>query len=345
MAASAKVSGHFIFLVVAYGAVTVLLFFNTYGLSKKKYAEKGIANFSQPNTRSAYLDFNEGPSSLEFNEGPSSLDVDPRDLKSVFLQMDTILSEEKRSILSFLSQPIINNHNFTYLHNPDRKCIDSRTETLIVVPSAPENFQNRENIRNGDYGNFTRNSGNQAQLLFFIGQTKSNETQHKINNESQTHNDIVQVSFDDIYHNIRLKAVSMLKWTSTFCRQTNYVVRIDDDILVNLTSVLEATMKAHSNYFNFILGRLRFNDSPLRKKGKVYLSREEYPDAFFPPFALGGLLSYPILTMQFLYQAALRVKPIWLDDVYITGLCAQKLGVKLLSDPAFVFKHQGQWAH
>ncbi|KAH9519688.1 Beta-1,3-galactosyltransferase 1 [Bulinus truncatus] len=262
-------------------------------------------------------------------------------LKHWFNQMEESLKNEQKSIISFLSQPIINDHNFLYLNNPSSACVDSKTEVLIVVPSAPGNFQKKYALRNSNYGAYVKNKYSFVKILFFLGSTKSTDTQRKIEEESITFHDIVQESFEDNYHNIRFKAVSMLKWASTYCRQAKYVIRNDDDIIENLTSVVEVVKRTSLTDSNFILGRLRFNECPKRHvESKYYLSEQEFPEPIFPPFALGGLLGYPMLTVELLYQAALRVKPIWLDDVFITGMCGQKVGVELIADPAFIFEHE-----
>ncbi|KAH9495591.1 hypothetical protein Btru_014727 [Bulinus truncatus] len=265
---------------------------------------------------------------------------------TVLEQMDDSLVEDKKSFISFLFQPVINDHNFEYLLNPTTTCLNSRTDFLIVVPSAPGNFQKRLDMRRGECGKYAGNAKNHAKLLFFIGRTNSAENQSRIDAEYNAFHDIVQESFEDVYKNIRYKAVSMLRWASTFCQRAMYVIRNDDDVSINMTSVTESLRRISLTYSNFIAGRMRVNDRPARNvNNKAYLPVGEYPAPSLPPFALGGLLGYPMLTVELLYQAALRVKPIWLDDVYITGICAQKVGAKLLNDSAFIFTHidVGNW--
>ncbi|KAH9494381.1 hypothetical protein Btru_021740 [Bulinus truncatus] len=244
------------------------------------------------------------------------------------------------SVISFLAQPMINDHNFQYVLNQKNACAESETEVLIVVPSAPDHFTKRSNVRNGTIGSFVNNDLNRAKMLFFIGRTTSASVQQDIVKESQRFNDIIQEDFQDVYRNIRYKAVSMLKWASTFCRNASYVIRTDDDIKADVAPIVPLLKATSSVYDNFIFGKVRQKDHPVRKTNrKYYVTFEEFPDREFPPYALGGLLAYPIKTVQLLYQAALRVPPVWLDDVYITGICAPKIGAKLLSDSLLHFRH------
>ena len=57
---------------------------------------------------------------------------------------------------------------------------------------------------------------------------------------------------------------------------------------------------------------------------------------------LGGLLGYPACTVTLLYQATLRVKAVWLDDVYVTALCAREVGAELVVDDDFSAMHGEQ---
>ncbi|KAK6959236.1 beta-1 3-galactosyltransferase 1 [Biomphalaria glabrata] len=329
------------FTIVLLVQLVILMTWGLYPVTKPKERTDALLYLSTDDPRLLLLN-----SLAERETGYDYINKHYENLRIVFQQMDSIIKEDKKSILSFIAQPIINNHSFSYLHNPDKTCVNATTEILIVVPSAPGNFENRLNIRYSDYINFTRNAENKARLLFFLGQTKSDEMQSKIDGESAAYEDIVQESFEDVYQNIRYKAVSMLKWANTFCPQAQYVIRSDDDVLVNLSAVTGSLKATHKNFSNFILGRVRFHDAPTRnKKEKYYLSEQEYPERWFPPFALGGLLGYPMLTVKLLYQAALREKPIWLDDVFITGICAPKVGVRLINESSFAFMHKGKWAH
>ncbi|KAH9504846.1 hypothetical protein Btru_062082 [Bulinus truncatus] len=269
--------------------------------------------------------------------------IDILNMESYYEGLIKNLTEDNsrmESVISFLAQPMINDHDFQYTLNQKNACAEFETEVLIVVPSAPDHFTKRSNIRNGTIGSFVNNDLNRAKMLFFIGMTTSESVQQDIVKESQRFNDIIQEDFKDVYRNIRYKAVSMLKWASTFCRNASYVIRTDDDVKTDvapIVSLLKATSSVHDN---FIFGKVRQKDHPQRQtNGKYALTFEEFPNREFPPYALGGLLAYPIKTVQLLYQAALRVPPVLLDDVYITGMCAPKIGAKLLSDSLFHFRH------
>lgn len=267
----------------------------------------------------------------------------------IMKKLETLLSHQEHryqtsQITSFLSQPVVNFHNFSYIHNSLDVCSEGKVNVLLISPSATTNFEKRQKVRQGSRGDYVRNTTNRAKMLFFLGRPPHSENftkiQKQLDMEIRDFRDIIQEDFEDIYSNNRLKSVSMLRWVSTHCPQTKYIIRSDDDIKINvpkLVSVLDETSEVLDN---FVIGYKRINDLPARsQQSKYYMSEKEFPPAVLPPYLLGGLLGYPISTVKLLYQAALRVKPVWLEDVYITGMCAPKVYVPILSDPEFLFSH------
>ncbi|KAH9490147.1 hypothetical protein Btru_042494 [Bulinus truncatus] len=247
----------------------------------------------------------------------------------------------EQSVILFLLQPTVNQHEFRYIQNPQNTCNIFQPQVLITVPSAPSNFEKRQNVRNSIRELLANNrSSNNILLMFFIGRASNEVNQQKIDLESAEHGDIVQETFKDTYRNIRYKAVSMLKWANMFCQSALYVIRTDDDVKVDIPPMIERLKSTKSQYDNFILGHVLYNDDPARNpRSKWHLPYSEFPGKKLPPYALGGALGYPMLTVRLLYQAALRVPPVWLDDLYITGICAPRIGAKLFNDSAFRFKH------
>lgn len=265
---------------------------------------------------------------------------------SAVTTMITLLSlNVEHDLVSLLTYPIINNHNFSYIHNHPDVCTDNKIDVLLAVPSAVANFEKRQAVRNGTRGDFVGNATNHAVMLFFLGKPSPQENlssiQYQIDEEDKTFGDIIQEDFEDVYKNNRLKSVAMLRWVTTYCTNTKYVIRTDDDIIINMTSLVPVLERTAETLDNFIIGKKKVGDDPARNvNSKYYMSVQEYPQRTLPPYLLGGLMGFPINTAKLLYEAALRVKPIWLEDVYISGLCAARLDITILSDPEFTFDHK-----
>ncbi|XP_055860662.1 lactosylceramide 1,3-N-acetyl-beta-D-glucosaminyltransferase-like [Biomphalaria glabrata] len=247
----------------------------------------------------------------------------------------------KNYVISFLSQPIRNRFSFTYTNVIQNGCWERNPEVLLVIPSAPENFERRELVRKSERGVYASRPDSNVNLVFFVGRPENNTLlQQRLTIESYVHGDIVQVNFVDVYRNILLKAVSMLHWSLTHCPKARYVLRTDDDVLVDIQKVVQAIRRKRELHENFILGKTDVKFNVVRNKSsKYYVSPKEFDQEVYPPFAFGGLLAYPMSTVSLLYQAALRLKTLWLDDVFITGICAPRVGVPLVDDPDFEFEH------
>ncbi|KAH9495333.1 hypothetical protein Btru_017453 [Bulinus truncatus] len=265
-------------------------------------------------------------------------------VENLKLQNDQLMTdiEHKENVISFLSRPITNPVRFEYDHNPKDACGEKKLKAIFLVPSRPENFAYRDKVRLSDRGRYVNSPENNARMIFVVGRnTQSNGSYEKLlREEIKTYGDVVLVEINDTYTNIRMKSMSMLHWATTHCANAEFFIRTDDDVKVNASEIVSALVAKRRSFRNFVLGVLNEGWEPVRdKKNKYYLSVEEYPHSTLPPFAIGGLLGFPMETASLLYQCGLRLKPIWLDDVFLTGLCAPEVGVPLLSDENFVFKH------
>ena len=252
----------------------------------------------------------------------------------------------QREALKFLKLPTMNNFNITYKVSVHSKCEQLNPKVVIVVLSARQNFFKRLDIRDGAIGRFCKINRN-ATLLFFVGTPGQNENvpsiSKRIDYEVKLFNDLIVVDFEDNYTNILQKHLAMMKWIIEFCSKSEFVLRLDDD--VTLHNGIEKATKAFERHRkkreNFILGTQRVGDVPSRDKGQPHwlLTKEQYPADQFPAYVLGGALGYPVSTIKLLYQAAQRVKTVWLDDVFISGICASALGIPTINDIDFKFHH------
>ncbi|BFY97033.1 hypothetical protein BsWGS_00073 [Bradybaena similaris] len=275
---------------------------------------------------------------------PASVD------KSVLASFNwTIQSEFRRlkSVFTFLSRPVIFKHDFNYIHNPQDACLKRQIDLVIAVPSSAEHAESRHRTRQGLKGSYSFVKSNNATLLFFLGvsnhQYKSRKFQVDINMEMRMFGDIVQESFIDVYRNLTLKSISVLKWIDRFCPHAQFVIKADDDVGIKPAVAVSALQRYQKQFGNFILGRWNpMNKVARNNSAKTYVSLDEYPYATFPPHLLGGVMGFPVSTARLLYQAALRVKRVWLDDVFLSAICAPRVNVPVFMDADFDFIHK-QW--
>jgi len=230
----------------------------------------------------------------------------------------------------FLSDSNITNpHKFSYVIRNDNICKNQSVFLMIMVCIAPMNFEHRNVIRN-TWGSIV-DTDKEVKLLYVLGFSKNETIQNLILRESGEHGDIIQEDFIDSYENLTYKSISLLRWTSTFCNHTQYVLKIDDDIFINIPNLIK--MLKHRNITNAIIGSQFVNVRPIHdKNSKWYAPREQYKGKYFPPYTSGTnyVISGDIVTK--LYNASFHLSFIRLEDVYITGMCRAKIDANIVVD-------------
>lgn len=165
--------------------------------------------------------------------------------------------------------------------------------------------------------------------------------QRYIDEESESHGDIVQQAYMDTHRTLTTKSLAMLRWVSRYCSNAKYVIKLDDDIRFDTSTFLQTVERATGGRERAILGQVISRPTKVVRdaRSRYFVSEREFAAAMFPPYVLGGLVAFPAATARLLYEASLRVKVIQLDEVYVTGLLAAAVNVSLVSDPEFTFQH------
>ncbi|XP_071548956.1 beta-1,3-galactosyltransferase 5-like isoform X2 [Panulirus ornatus] len=212
----------------------------------------------------------------------------------------------------------------------DQVCMANGTFILAVVPSAVHHFVERQRIRdtwaNPDFYPYTR-----TRTLFVLGATTNTTLQRNVQDEMDAHHDIIQNDFIDSYRNLTYKSISWLSWVRDWCQDTPFVVKIDDDVVVNpfhLFQYLKNQIEIYPSVKD-IHGRVRATAKPMRA-GKWAVTEEEYSKPTYPPFVLGPAYILGRNCVDRLLAHTYYIPPLWLEDVYITGLVARAAGVKLI---------------
>lgn len=180
--------------------------------------------------------------------------------------------------------------------------------------------------------------GGSIRVLFLLGRTNSDTLQQAVLRESQDFGDIVQEDFLDTYNNLTLKSVMMLKWVNNTCRRARFVMKTDDDTFVNIPR-LASHLQRLGHRRRLLLGCLICGAVPVRNKNsKWYVPRVLYNERYYPNYlsGTGYVISNDLIAP--LYDAALDTPFFHLEDIYVTGLCAQRLGVRPADDLAFTYQ-------
>lgn len=124
---------------------------------------------------------------------------------------------------------LIDIHNFSFKVNPQPcKAYPAGLLLMVIISSNPNNHENRMIIRN----TWGRNIDS-TKVVFLIGESENVTLSNQVEKESMRYGDIVQGNFIDVYRNMTYKHVMGLKWVAHHCPKAKYVLKTDDDVMVN----------------------------------------------------------------------------------------------------------------
>lgn len=231
---------------------------------------------------------------------------------------------------------IINPHPYKYLHVPSNTCklngAVSDPFVLVIVKSYVSNIGHRESIR----ATWAKVVHPSVKVVFILGYLDFMKSYIQI--ESKHYKDIVQQDFIDVYRNNTVKTIMGFNWAVSNCAESSYLFFVDDDYIVNIPNVLEylkAHYKRHDGQGSLYAGYRWEKAYPKRSNtSKWYVSEEDYPCKYWPPYVGGGSVVISKDIAKKMTDAFPHIKPIFIDDVYI-GIVAATLGINVTMEGKF----------
>lgn len=230
-----------------------------------------------------------------------------------------------------------------YSINATEFCLDGRKQSaeiflLILMSSATTNFILRERQRVSFLISSSETSPLNVKRIFLLGTSLDVVTNARIYQESEKYQDILMHDYVDSYHNLTYKTLMGLHWASTYCPQSTYVMKTDDDVYLNLKNLVR--LLNQSPIHDFIVGHLFEHSLPVRDKAsKWHVSEMMFPGSVYPPYLSGMayVMSRDLTTK--IAHTSLSLPFIFLEDVFV-GTVLEKLNIKPLSHACFVYYDQ-----
>ncbi|CAO1307398.1 unnamed protein product [Diamesa hyperborea] len=244
---------------------------------------------------------------------------------------------------------------------------------LIVVCSSFMNFEARQTIRE-TWGNTTEfnypyfqkfHAQYKDSYLDINSKTWQNKSLEIFKLKYLITGDIIQENFLDTYNNLTLKSIFVLKYVKNNCEnKVKYVMKCDDDTFINVPNLIhvllggtipvynstiafndESTVNAKSSKnrivenSKYLLMGLKFcNARPITDvTSKWYTPNYMYSGEFFPNYISGSAYLMSEAVVRKLYDASLSTPIFYIEDVYITGIVADKIKVRRTNHPLFFF--------
>lgn len=128
--------------------------------------------------------------------------------------------------------------NFTYIIKPLDNYCNNYPLVIFIITSFYRNIETRSAIRRAYYIKKLAHFNFKKVFLLGIGPDNKYVNVKAIQNEASRFGDIVQGNFIEAYRNLTYKHVMGLKWISENCSSAKYVIKMDDDIVINLIGIL-----------------------------------------------------------------------------------------------------------
>ncbi|XP_017068640.1 beta-1,3-galactosyltransferase 1 [Drosophila eugracilis] len=205
-------------------------------------------------------------------------------------------------------------------------------------------------------------------IVFIVGRSSKGNRQKddRLSRESNHYNDIIQENFIDSYHNLTLKSVMALKHISQSCAETTaFFLKCDDDTFVNVPNLLHFLLGGTIPLYKDTVGyHYRTNykvKSPWNRmnssrevmygnkfcnmyadnnvRSPWYMPKYMFEGKRYPSYLSGSGYLLSIDVVQRLYKEALTTSLVHLEDVFVTGICAQRAGIQRRLHPLFNYVH------
>uniref|UniRef100_T1J4G6 Hexosyltransferase n=1 Tax=Strigamia maritima TaxID=126957 RepID=T1J4G6_STRMM len=238
--------------------------------------------------------------------------------------------------------PRVDPHEYNYVVNQPHLCAGVEPPTLVIfVCTSLINFDARRAVRD-TWGSMARNapSSDIVRLAFLLGTSLDPSLNERIKVEAANYSDVIQEDFVDTYNNLTLKSIMMLKWVNAHCPRAHFLLKTDDDMFIHVTNLLKY-LNVVKKRKRLLFGRLMRGARPFRQKtSKWYAPVSTYRERVYPDYLSGTAYAMSMDVARSLLNVTLRTPLFHLEDVFITGICARRVGIPRRHYSGFTYERR-----
>lgn len=234
--------------------------------------------------------------------------------------------------------------SFAQLQRADQRPPECPGDLLVVilVTSAPWHSEQRDAIRS-TWARRQEGTNYPWQAVFLVGQPTEQGIYPHIAQEQQDYGDVLLGNYVDSYRNLTLKVMHGLWWAAESCG-SRFVLKTDDDCFVNtehLPRYLTEFNKDQTEVYVGSVFRVGRRQVIRDQRSKWYVSKEDFREQEYPPYAsgIGYVLSLDVV--QRLVDTAMDVPPVPMEDTYV-GILAREAGISVRDSGRFA-KQNVNW--
>jgi len=167
------------------------------------------------------------------------------------------------------------------------------------------------------------------ETVFLVGKSQDDRINNLMLMESKQHNDVIIGDFLDTYRNLTYKTLLTIEYPNKHCPNAQYIMKTDEDCYINVKSVIQwlVSQQKSTTVKPLYMGRIHWDNTPSRgNTSKYYVTREEYKEDVYPPYAAGGGYVFTGSLLPQLLQASKITAVFPMEDAYF-GILMQKIGV------------------
>ena len=198
-------------------------------------------------------------------------------------------------------------------------------KVLVVVHTAPSHFERRNSMRHTwTNSTYLKSLKGNLRVLFLLGRVKDANIQKKLENEFRVHKDLLQGDFIDAYRNLSHKGVMGFKWISERCKNAKFILKVDDDVVVNTYQLyMEILPRFENKSKQIFCNHILPGTMPIlrNKKSKWYVNEKFFKgQKYYPRYCSGFMVLFTNDVIPAIYRSASMTPFFWVDDVYLYGL-------------------------
>ena len=228
---------------------------------------------------------------------------------------------------------LLNLTNFHYIINNDICSGESAIKGIVIITSHAGDIEARSAMRRAYPASELRKMG--LRRVFLLAVSNPNDarynsiSQNALEDENDRYSDLLQGTFKEAYRNLTYKHVMGLQWVTQYCSQASFVIKMDDDIILDfyrILHIIDANLNGQNK--SFLMGFVLKGTLPVREPAnKWFVTKSEYPGSIYPPFLSGWMYVTTPKVAKTLVEASKSVKYFWIDDTYVTGLLAHTASI------------------
>ncbi|CAK5096223.1 unnamed protein product [Meloidogyne enterolobii] len=210
-------------------------------------------------------------------------------------------------------------------------CEGKQIKLLVLIMSRRETFYKRMGIRKS----WAKDAHEGIIIRYVIGGPKLKEEnstllENKLQGEQKNFGDLIRYSIEDGYNNLHFKMGAAYQWQQKFCSNAEFVMKTDDDTIVDLPRLEFWIEKKFNNDIAQIPNKAAFfgmrleNLPPIRNPGhKWYVSFEHFPGKTFPNYMQGASYLGNGKAIKLIMQHTKEAIGFNMDDILFTGTLAE----------------------